>query len=179
MTLVPRSVTSRRSFIFHRGGINRREISCRTGKGPFSCLESSYSSEALDSFGWRSAVLFFAGVSEFLLFDFFFHASSWVLSLRATCILCFFFFLVFSFLMSNFVNNLFPPLAPTPFPPPNLSHLLSTPICLHICLLMNIQQIIISVMHKLINTLFLLRTYICMCCRVLSLGNLIEYHMYM
>lgn len=92
-----------------------------------------------------------------------------------------FFFLVFSFLMSNFVNNLFPPPCPYTISTPNLSHLLSTPICLHICLLMNIQRIIISVMHKLINTLFLLRTYIhvCMCCRALSLGNLIEYHMYM
>lgn len=82
MTLLPRSVISRGILYCTRGGgegVNRKEISCRTGKGPFSCLESSYISEALDSFGWRSAVLllFFAGFSDFLLFDFFFHAFRW------------------------------------------------------------------------------------------------------
>lgn len=79
---------------FAKGEINRKEISCRTGKGPFSCLESSYSSEALDSFGWRSAVLFFAGVSDFLLFDFFL-LGSFLASYLYTIM---FFFLVFFFL---------------------------------------------------------------------------------
>lgn len=101
MILLPRSVTSRGILYCTRGeGASRKEISCRTGKGPFSCLESSYISEALDSFGWRSAVLFFAGFSDFLLFDFFSMLSVGVLffflaSMEATCkLLC-------SFLVSS------------------------------------------------------------------------------
>lgn len=114
MILVLRSVISRRSFIFQEGGINRKEISCRTGKGPFSCLESSYSSEALDSFGWRSAVLFFCG--GFRLFTLrLFLLGSFLASYLYT--IMFFFGFFFPFLMSNFVNNLFSSPASAPFPP--------------------------------------------------------------
>lgn len=100
MILLPRSVISRRVlYCKEEREINRKETSCRTGKGPFSCLESSYSSEALDSFGWRSAV-FFAGVSDFFTLRLFFMlpvGGSFLASIEAACTLLCSFFSLFSF----------------------------------------------------------------------------------
>lgn len=60
--------------------------------GPFfSCLESSYSSEALDSFGWRCAVFFFCLFQTFTLRPFSMLSSEvlffFLASMEAICIL--------------------------------------------------------------------------------------------
>lgn len=64
--------------------------------------------------------IFFAGVSDFLLFDFFL-LGSFLASYMYTIMFFFFGFFFFPFLMSNFVNNLFSPLPLHPFHPKSIT----------------------------------------------------------
>lgn len=110
-TLLLKSVISERGIILDEGGKCTREerYLVRQEWAHFSCLEGSYSSEALDSFGWRSAV-FFCFFSRLLPFDFSMLSVGvsffFLASMEPTCILLCSFF-GFFFLMSNFVNRLF------------------------------------------------------------------------